>query len=637
MRLINIGLGNANSTVGAFTANVDQCIDLARQMAGEHVTVALFPEQIVGGYMPEDLIQWRGFVDGQWAELERFAAATADLEMVSVLGAALLMDGLRYNCAVVVAGGEILGVVPKQKLPTYSIFYEIRTTSRGLPLETGQINGVPFGDLIFQFDFGTIAVEVCEDLWSADGPMKRRCYAGAELVCNVSASPFRIGIQETRRELIATRAGDHQATIAYVNLYGSNDGLIFDGGGFVNQNGKSMLNAERFRPGFSTQVVDLDRTMRLRAENTTWRMDREDYLVDNGLPEIVYVPASVVDTTTGRANLTYPTPVSGSFFLPPVTTPPAARTVLYEELLDALATGIGDYFEKNPFFKVIGISLSGGRDSLLTILIAHRYASRVRPEDPGSLIRAFYQPSRYSSDETRAAAETICADLGVPLEIVSIDEAFERELAAVGEFLDDGTPVTELTRQNIQARIRAQRMWNWSNSSAGLFLQTGNMSEKAVGYTTIGGDLMGALAVLANVPKTVVMALLDYIYQQKQYPGIAAVLKKPAGPELAPNQKGEDELMPFPVLDSCFYLFAGEKLLPEEVKQVLASMFPDIDSATRDGYVDKFVRLFLQSIYKWVQSPLSLHIGNLDLERERALQLPVVTSSDWTKPRSGSI
>ena len=385
--------------------------------------------------------------------------------------------------------------------------------------------------------------------------------------------------------------------------------------------------------GSRTQVVDLDRTMRLRAENTTWRMDREDYLIDNQLPEVVVVPAAVIDTSAGRSRLKYPVPPSGSFFLPVDSTGPSSREVLYEELLDALMTGIGDYFEKNPFFKVIGISLSGGRDSLLTLLIAHRYASRVRPDDPGSLIRAFYQPSRFSSRQTRLAAETICLDLGVPLEVISIDEAFDRELDAVGDFLGDVTAVTELTRQNIQARIRAQRMWNWSNSSAGLFLQTGNMSEKAVGYTTIGGDLMGALAVLANVPKTVVMALLDYLHEKHGYPGIAAVLKKPAGPELAPNQRGEAELMPFPVLDSCFYLFAGEKLLPEEVKLVLAQMFPKIRAKTRDEYVDKFVRLFLQSIYKWVQSPLSLHIGNLDLERERALQLPVVTSTDWTNPR----
>ena len=633
MRLVKIGLGNVDSTVGAFTANVDQCIEMARSMADEDVSIALFPEQVVGGYTPEDLVQWRGFVDGQWHELQRFAVETAALQMVSVIGAALLQHGLRYNCAVVVAGGQILGVVPKQKLPTYNIFYEGRTISRGLPLEDGEINGVPFGDLIFQLDIGIVSVEICEDLWSPDGPIKRRCYAGAELVCNISGSPYRIGIHDTRKELIATRASDNQCTIAYVNMVGANDGLIFDGGGYVNQNGKWMSDGRRFERGYTTQVVDLDRSMRLRAEASTWRDDREQYLLDYDLPETVEVPAEVVSTAESRARLRYPVPASRSFFLPADGSQVSPREALYEEILDALAIGVGDYFEKNSFFKVIGVSLSGGRDSLLTLLIAHRYASKVRPDDAGSLLRAFYQPSRYSSDETRRGAETICRDLGVPLEIISIDEAFERELSAVSAFLDEGQEVTEITRQNVQARIRAQRMWNWSNSSNGLFLQTGNMSEKAVGYTTIGGDLMGALAVLANVPKTVVMALLDYLHQKHGHEGIAAVLAKPAGPELAANQRGEDELMPFPILDACFYLFAGEKLLPDEVRLVLCEMFPEVDAASLDGYVAKFVRLFLQSIYKWVQSPLSLHIGNLDLERERALQLPVVTSADWTRTR----
>jgi NAD+ synthase (glutamine-hydrolysing) len=416
-------------------------------------------------------------------------------------------------------------------------------------------------------------------------------------------------------------------------MVGANDGLIFDGGGYVNQNGKWMSEGRRFERGYTTQVVDLDRTLRLRAEASTWRDDRELYMMDYDLPETVEVPEEVVSTAESRTRLRYPVPASRSFFLPGGEPQPTRREALYDEVLDSLALGVGDYFEKNAVFKLIGVSLSGGRDSLLTLLIAHRYACKVRPDNPGSLLRAFYQPSRYSSDETRRGAETICRDLGVPLEIVSIDEAFERELAATCAFLDEGQEVTEVTRQNIQARIRAQRMWNWSNSSAGLFLQTGNMSEKAVGYTTIGGDLMGALAVLANVPKTVVMALLDYLHEKHGYEGIKAVLAKPAGPELAANQRGEDELMPFPILDACFYLFAGEKLLPDEVRLVLAEMFPEVEAASLDGNVAKFVRLFLQSIYKWVQSPLSLHIGNLDLERERALQLPVVTSSDWTRTR----
>jgi NAD+ synthase (glutamine-hydrolysing) len=631
VRLIKIGLGSVNSTVGALTANVDRVLQQAREMAAGNVTVGIFPEQVVGGYPPEDLIQWQGFVDRQWSELERFACETADSRTVFVVGVAIVHQGLRYNCAAVIAGGRIVGLVPKQKLPTYSIYYEGRTMSRGLPLQEEEHRGVPFGDLLFRFDFGTMAPEVCEDIWSPDGPMKRRTYAGAELVTNLSSSVFRIGIVETRRELLATRAADHQCTIAYVNLVGANDGLLFDGGGYVNQNGKLMVEAPRWRQGFATGVVDLDRTSRLRTENTTWRDDQETYLREHDLPRTIDVPASEFSTAEGRGTLTYPVPVHRSFFLPGPGTPRSPREELCEEILDALSLGIGDYFEKIGAFKQIGISLSGGRDSLLTLLIAHRYVSRVHPGEPGKILRAFYQPSRYSSAETRKGAETICAELGIPLEIISIDEAFEREREIVKQMLDDDQTVTPITEQNIQARLRAQRMWNWSNSSAGLFLQTGNMTEKAVGYTTVGGDLMGALAVLANVPKTVVMYLLDYLSEKHGYEGIKAVLAKPAGPELAPNQSGEAELMPFPVLDACFYLFAGEKLVPGEVQQALTVMFPEIPAETLAGYVEKFARLFIQSIYEWVQSPLSLHIGNLDLERERALQLPVVTKSEWTR------
>ena len=202
-------------------------------------------------------------------------------------------------------------------------------------------------------------------------------------------------------------------------------------------------------------------------------------------------------------------------------------------------------------------------------------------------------------------------------------------MEAAKTMLGGKTELTGVTVQNVQARLRAQRMWNWANTSGGLFLQTGNMSEKAVGYTTVGGDLMGALAVIANVPKTVVMYLLDYLLEKHSYEGIRLVVQKPAGPELAPNQVGEDELMPFPILDACFHLFAGEKLAPAELLPALVSMFPERTEAQLRTDVAKFVKLFTQSIYKWVQSPLSLHIGNLDLDRERALQLPVVTKNEW--------
>lgn len=628
MRLVKLGLASVNTTVGSFIRNTDKALALAGKMAAEGVTLGVFQEQVIAGYPAEDMVQWQGFMDRQWPELERFARETASLSTVFVVGVGVAHQGLRLNCAAVVAGGRILGLVPKEKLPTYSVFYEARTFGRGHAGMAEVHRGVPLGDYLFRFDFGVVSPEVCEDIWSADGPMRRRTYSGAELVVNLSASPFRLGFVETRRELIATRAADHQCTIAYCNAVGSNDGLIFDGGGFLNQNGRHVMETPRFQEGYAAAVVDLDRTLRLRAEATTWRVDREAWLASGG--QAVPVLDCTQAVQTRRESLTYPVPSHRSFFLPSSDTRRPARDALCEDILDALSLGVGDYFEKTRAFKVLGIALSGGRDSLLTLLVAHRYAKRARPENPGSLIQAFYMPSRYSSDATRDAAETIARELGVAFQVVSIDEAFERE-RDVAKTMLGGKDVTPITEQNIQARLRAQRMWNWSNSCGGLFLQTGNMSEKSVGYTTIGGDLMGALAVIANVPKTVVMYLLDYLQETTGYEGIRKVLAKPAGPELAHDQVGEEELMPFPILDACFYLYGSEKLTPAEILQALTAMFPEVEASRLNGYVEKFVRLFQQSIYKWVQSPLSLHIGNLDLDRERALQLPVVTGTEWMR------
>jgi NAD+ synthase (glutamine-hydrolysing) len=633
MRLIRVALANVNTTVGACRSNVDRAIRLAREAADDGATLVAFPEQMIGGYPPEDLVQWAAFVEAQRDELLRYARETSSLGCVSVLGLVVARGPHLYNVAALVHGGSVWGLVPKEKLPLYNVFYEARTLARGEPGLSDVAYGIPFGDLIFELDFGLVALEVCEDAWSPDGPMRRRSYAGAELIVNVSASPFRIGIDQTRREMVATRAADSQAALAYVNLVGANDGLVFDGGGYVAQNGRMLLIAERFREGTSAVTLDLERTRRLRFENTTWREDQEAFA--GRAPSPRRIP--VAPATKGRERLAYPCPPNRSFFLPADIPAPRPRDAFCEELLDALALGVGDYFEKNACFRTIGVARSGGRDSLLALAIARRWIEmRWRTLPPAdrkakarSILRAFFMPTRYSSAETRAAAEQGARDLDAPLAVVSIDDAFERELAAVQQMLQPGESLTTLARQNVQARVRSERMWTWANSAGGLFLQTSNMSEKAVGYVTIGGDGEGALSVIANVPKTVVNYLLDWLYEKTRSEGIRLTLIKPASAELAEDQEDERELMPFAVLDACFALFAGEKMAPREIADALSAMFGEYPRERLEQWAARFVTLFEQSIYKWVQAPLSLHVGNLDLERERALQLPVVQRGEW--------
>lgn len=634
MRLIRIAIANVNSTVGAVTTNTSRAALLARAAVADGATVVAFGEQLIGGYTPEDLPQWRAFVEAQWMELERFALETATLPAALAIGLTVSRGSSVYNVAALVYRGQILGLVPKEKLPTYGVFHEGRVYGRGAPGVVDEVRGVPFGDLVFDFDFGTIALEVCEDGWSPDGPMRRRCCAGAEVVVNLSASPFRLGVVATRREMIATRSSDNQCVVAYVSLVGGNDGLVLDGGGFVAQNGRMLLEGRRYVEGFSAVTLDLDRTTRLRHETTTWRSDAQAF-VDTS-DRVMRVRASV--PSAGRETLTYPLPACGSFFLPPTTgAARSPRADFCEDVLDALALGLGDYFEKTGAFKTIGVALSGGRDSLLCLYLARRWVSR-RFGDLGpagekakaeEVLRAFFMPSRYSSKETHAAAEQTAKDLDVPFAVISIDDAFEPELARIEKMLQPGEKLGAMAHQNVQARIRSLRMWTWANSAGGLFLQTSNMSEKSVGYTTIGGDMEGALSVLANVPKTVVNYLLEYLLETTQHLGILLTLKKPATAELADDQEDEKDLMPFPVLDACFFLYAGEKMSPVEVRSVLLSMFPEHDPQKIDTWTRRFARLFTQSIFKWVQTPLALHVGNLDLDRERALQLPVVQRTEW--------
>jgi NAD+ synthase (glutamine-hydrolysing) len=647
MRLVRVALASVNTTVGACRSNVERAIAAARVAAQDGATLVAFPEQVVGGYPPEDLVQWRAFVDAQWSELRRFARETASLGCASVLGLVVARGAHLYNVAALVHAGRVWGLVPKEKLPLYNVFYEARTLARGTPGLHDVIDGVPFGDLLFDLDFGTVALEVCEDGWSPDGPMRRRSYAGAELVVNVSASPFRVGITETRREMIATRAADCQVTLAYTNLVGANDGLVFDGGGYVAQNGRMLLDAPRFREGAPAVTLDLDRTRRLRTENTTWREDQAAFAALTQLgPKPTYVRVDAPTAfSSAREPLVFPAPTNKSFFLPDDGTSARARSqrsAFCIELFQALALGLGDYFEKNGCFKTIGVALSGGRDSLLVLAIARHWIEtrwRALPEaerkvKAREMLRAFYLPSRFSSAETRAAAEQTARDYDAVFTVVSIDDAIDREIAAVEQMLQPGEAVTPLARQNIQARVRAERMWTWANAAGGLFLQTSNMSEKAVGYVTIGGDGEGALSVIANVPKTVVNYLIDWLYGIEGSEGIRLTLLKPASAELAEDQEDERELMPFPVLDACFALFAGEKMAPDEVARAMRAMFPEHAPERVDDWVERFVRLFTASIYKWVQAPISLHVGNLDLERERALQLPVVQRAEWQKPGS---
>jgi len=433
--------------------------------------------------------------------------------------------------------------------------------------------------LIFDTPHGKLALEICEDLWIDNGPLMSRVERGAQLSVNLSASPWRLGIVQARRELLCARSKAAGIPLIYVNQYGGNDSLVFDGSSLIASGGVILIETERW------------------IENNT-----------------------VFD------------------FSPNSECTGARTSEFFSDLVHALTTGITDYYIKTKAFDRIGIALSGGKDSALVLLLAHDVARKL-VKDPRDFIHAFSLPTRFNSDATRNVARDLANDLGVSFIEDSIEDAVTVEREAAKRLTKSET-LTPLTEQNIQARIRALRMWNWSNQTHGLWLQTGNMSEKSVGYTTIGGDLSGGYSPIANVPKTVVTALIAHYQSKLQLASLDALLKLRPSAELMEDQEDERDLMPYPVLDACFELFAGQKLSLPEVYTELSRKFSDedlkqLDPAYRPGqlkeWVKKFARLFVTSIYKWVQSPQGVHVSDLDLDRERALQLPVVQSMEWLR------
>ncbi len=348
-------------------------------MAEAGVTLGAFPEQVIGGYPPEDLVQWRGFVDAQRRSLEAFAADTAGLPTVFVLGLAVPVQSLLFNAAAVVHRGQVLAYVPKEKLPTYNVFYEARTFSRGGPGLALDADGVPLGDHLFAFDFGTIGVEVCEDVWAPDGPMRRRCFSGAEL------DRERLGVALPHgRPRHAPRDAGHARR---------------------RQPDGARLRQRRRRPGRAdlrrrrvhlpertpgARGAALHEPVPPRPSSTSIARGDCAWSTPPGAPTAstscgarcpcrsCASPAPRADTT----GLAYPAPPGGSFFLPAPSPPPVdARDAALDDLFEALAVGVESYYTKTGAFRSLGLALSGGRDSMLTLLVAWRAAARILGPD----------------------------------------------------------------------------------------------------------------------------------------------------------------------------------------------------------------------------------------------------------------
>ncbi|MDQ2651069.1 MAG: NAD+ synthase [Actinomycetota bacterium] len=548
MARIRLGLCQINTVVGDLDGNVERVIAAYDRAEAAGCDLAIFPELAITGYPPEDLVLKPRFVSANREALDEVASRTG--RCAALVG---FVDAGRdlYNAAAMCAGGAVVGVYRKRLLPNYAVFDEQRYFSPGdEPLTLYEVAGVKVG------------IAICEDVWSPEGPIAAQSAGGAELIAIPNGSPYFEGRQRERERMVATRAEDAHCPIVYVNQVGGQDELIFDGGSFV-VDGDGELVARLPQLEEAVQVVELD----LRPVFRTRLLDPRGRAGSSALP-VVTVSGPPADTHTAPA--------------PPVVTElldPVA------EVYEALVVATRDYVQKNGFTDAV-FGLSGGIDSSLVAAIAVDALGAER-------VHAVAMPSRYSSDHSKTDAAALSEQLGIDLRTIAIEPAH----AAFLELLDPSFAGLEpdLTEENLQPRIRGTLLMALSNKFRGwLVLTTGNKSELAVGYSTLYGDTAGGFAVIKDVPKLLVYELCRYVNEKAGREVIPeSVLTKPPSAELRPDQRDDQSLPPYEVLDPLLEAYVEQDRTRGEL--VEAGFDPEL--------VDRITRLVDVSEYKRRQNP----------------------------------
>jgi NAD+ synthase (glutamine-hydrolysing) len=563
MPRIRVAAAQVNLVVGDLDGNLARMRDayVAAGTAGADLVV--MPELTVTGYPPEDLLLKPAFLRHASDVLEAFAASTT--EVVAVVGHPEIGRAGLHNAAAICGGGTILGTYRKHLLPNYAVFDEQRYFE---PVVTD-------GPLVVVAGV-RVAVTICEDAWSATGPVLTQAAGGAELVVNLNASPYHAGRVHEREAMLTTRGADAGVPIVYANLVGGQDELVFDGASMVvDGTGRVVARARQF-------VEDL-------------------LVVDLEVPVAAQRPPG--SRPTGFAALGELTVSSETRASGPVES--ARVEPLHDrvrEVFEALVLGTRDYVTKNGFGDVV-IGLSGGIDSSLVAAIA------VEALGP-SRVHGVLMPSRYSSDHSLSDAADLAAALGIETRTIPIEPAH----AALEEMLEPSFAAHEpdLTEENLQARIRGTLLMALSNKFGWLVLTTGNKSEMATGYSTLYGDMAGGFAVIKDVPKMLVSAICEDVNARAGREVIPRhVIDKPPSAELRPDQRDEDSLPPYPVLDRILEAYVEQD---RSVADLEAEGFDPAVVARVAGLVDR-------SEYKRRQAPPGVRVSPKAFGKDRRLPI----------------
>jgi NAD+ synthase (glutamine-hydrolysing) len=569
-RPLRVLVAQINTAVGDVAANTARILDQLAAARRVGADLAVFPELAVCGYPPEDLLLRPSFLEATERALADITAHTRGL--TALVGFAH-RDGDLYNAAAVLHDGRLADVYHKVYLPNYSVFDEERYFRRGERAPVYELGGLRLG------------VSICEDVWYPTGPYELQARAGAEILINLSASPYHHGKVAMRERMLVTRADDAVAYLVFCNLVGGQDELVFDGHSLVlAPDGAVIARAAPFEE--DTLVVDLlpDTVFRARLVDPRGRKAPLSDEESRRVARFVLGPLPA----TERA----PLPAPGV----------AAPLTAEAEVHAAVVLGTRDYILKNGFETVV-IGLSGGIDSALTASIA---SDAVGPAH----VVGVAMPSRYSSASSLADAEALAENLGLRLITLPIDAAFQAYLEALAPCFADRPPDT--TEENLQSRIRGNLLMALSNKFGWLVLTTGNKSEVSVGYATLYGDTAGGFAPLKDVPKLMVYRLARWRNERAGGPWIPEhTLTRAPSAELRPDQTDQDSLPPYEVLDPILEAYIEQEMTRREIVAL------GFDAAT----VQQVMRLVDRAEYKRRQSPPGVKISARAFGRDRRMPI----------------
>jgi NAD+ synthase (glutamine-hydrolysing) len=628
--------------------NTDGVIAEAEKAHAQHVDLVVFPELALSSYAIDDLHLQRAILEGVEQGLAKLIEASAALNPVLVVGAPLRRGDKIYNCAVVIAGGEMLGVIPKSYLPNYREFYEKRYFAHGRNCQDLWIavNGeeVPFGtDLVFAasnlpgFTFG---VEICEDFWAPNPPGTLAALAGAQILCNLSASPITIGRADDRH--LHCRSSSARSICAYVysaSGHGeSTTDLAWDGQGVVYELGDLLAESERFDLEPELCVVDVD-TQRISAErmrNQTFA----DAAEAHGRPEDSFRRV-VFDHAYGEGDIGLVRPIRRFPFVP------NNQLTLDEDCYEAFNIQVDALMRRIQATRAqsLVIGISGGLDSTHALIVAAKACDRLGL--PRTTIRGYTMPGFATSDHTKSNAWKLMEAMEIQAEEIDIKPAARRMLEDMKHPFSDGEPVYDVTFENVQAGLRTDYLFRLAGQHSGFVVGTGDLSELALGWCTYGvGDHMSHYGVNAGVPKTLIQYLIRWTIQTEQFSDacsdvLGAVLDTEISPELVPAgedgtiQSTEEKIGPYELNDFFLHHIIRYGQLPSKVAFLAYHAWRDTQAGLwPSGFPeDRKNQYELETIADWLEKFLKRFFGFSQFKRSALPNGPKVSSGGALSPR----